>query len=170
MFHRLNAHLARAAIERATLLANHVIGAEPAATERLRAHAGRSVRLQLDGWPGLLPALPPMTFRVTPAGLVEWCSDALPEPADLRVTVDASNPARSMLQAASGTRPQVDVAGDAAFATDLNWLIDNLRWDMQHDLARIVGVGPAHQIARVAGAIAAGLREAVRAVSGMVAR
>jgi ubiquinone biosynthesis protein UbiJ len=170
MFHSLNTLLGSAAVERLTLLANHVLAAEPVATERLRAHAGRCMQLQLEGWPSLLPALPPSAFRVTPAGLIEWCgTETIAEP-DLRVSIDASNPALAMAQALAGTRPKVEVAGDAAFATDLNWLFDNLRWDVQDDLARIVGQAPAREIARVAGAVAAGLREAVRTLTGLVAR
>jgi ubiquinone biosynthesis accessory factor UbiJ len=170
MFHSLNSLLGSAAIERLTLLANHVLASEPVATERLRAHAGRCMQLQFEGWPSLLPALPPSSFRVTPAGLIEWCGlEAIAEP-DLRVRIDASNPALAMAQALAGTRPKVEVAGDAAFATDLNWLFDNLRWDVQDDLARIVGQAPAREIARVAGGVAAGLREAVRTLTGLVAR
>ena len=162
--------LGAAAIERLTLLVNHVLAAEPVATQRLRVHAGRCVQVQFDGWPSLLPPLPATVFRVTPAGLVEWCgAEPIAEP-DLRVSVDASNPALAMAQALTGTRPGVDVAGDAAFATDLNWLFDNLRWDVQDDLARAVGQAPAREIARVAGAIATGMREAVRTLRGLVAR
>jgi ubiquinone biosynthesis protein UbiJ len=170
MFHSLNSLLGSAAIERVTLLVNHLLAAEPIAAARLQAHAGRSIQLHFDGWPGLLPALPPMAFRVTPAGLVEWCGEAVPAEPELRVSIDASNPALAMAQALAGTRPKVDVAGDAAFATDLNWLFDNLRWDAQDDLARIVGQAPAREIARIAGGVAAGLREAVRTLSGLVAR
>jgi ubiquinone biosynthesis protein UbiJ len=75
-----------------------------------------------------------------------------------------------MAQAMGGTRPKVDIAGDAAFATDLNWLFDNLRWDVQDDLAGVVGAAPAREIARVSAGIAAGLREAARTLSGLVTR
>ncbi|MDE2092955.1 MAG: hypothetical protein KGI87_03805 [Burkholderiales bacterium] len=170
MLHALNAMLGNAAIERLTLLTNHVLGSEPAATQRLAAHTGRCIRFQFDGWPSLLPALPSTTFRVTPAGLVEWCGDAPPADPDLRVAIDASNPAAAMAQALAGTRPKVEVAGDAAFAADLNWLFDNLRWDVQDDLERVVGAAPAREIARVAGGVAAGLRQAVRTLDGLVNR
>ena len=170
MFHTLNTLVGRAAAERLTLLVNHLLAAEPVASERLRQHAGRSMQLQFEGWPSWLPPLPPTTFRVTPAGLIEWCGDEPPLAADLVVTVDASNPASAMAQALSGTRPKVEVAGDAAFATDLNWLFDNLRWDLQDDLARLVGDAPAREIARIAGGVAAGLREAVRTLRGLVTR
>ena len=169
MFHGLNLLLGNAAIERATLLANHVLASEPIATQRLRAHAGRCIQLHFDGWPALLPPLPTTAFCVTPAGLVEWCgAETLPE-ADLRVGIDASNPALAMAQALTGERPKVEVAGDAAFAADLNWLFDNLRWDVQDDLARVVGQAPAREISRLGAGVAAGLREAVRTLGGLAA-
>ena len=89
---------------------------------------------------------------------------------DLQVTIDASNPALAMAQALAGTRPRVVIAGDAAFATDLNWLFDNLRWDVQDDLARVVGVAPAREIARVAGGVASGLRALVQTVGSAAGR
>jgi len=177
MFHTLNSLLGSAAMERATLLANHVIGAETAAVARLKAHAGRSIRLHFEGWPQVLPPWPPMAFRVTAAGLLEWRGDdaatgdaGLATDADLRVSIDASNPALGMVQALTGERPKVDVAGDAAFAADLNWLFDNLRWDLQDDLERIVGAAPAREIARIAGGVAAGLRQAAQALGAAAKR
>ena len=170
MFDSLNSLLGRAAVERMTLLVNHVLGSEPVAMRRLKPHAGRSIQLHFRGWPALLPPLPATTFRVTNAGLLEWCdAEASIEP-DLRVEIDASNPALAMFQTLTGERPKVVVAGDAEFATDLNWLIDNLRWDVQDDLARLLGQEPAREVARIAAGVAAGLREAARAVGGMVAR
>ena len=170
MLHSLNDMLGQAAIERLTLLANHVLASEPVAMQRLRAHAGRRIRLHFEGWPGLLPPLPVTAFVVTPAGLLE--SNAIDDSAepDLRVNIDASNPARAVVQALTGARPKVEVAGDAALATDLNWLFDNLRWDVQDDLARIVGQAPAREIGRVAAGVAAGMREAVRTLSELAAR
>lgn len=170
MLHATYTMLGQAAMERLTLLLNHVLNQEPMATRRLEGHAGRCIRLQLNGWPDPLPALPPIEFRITAAGLLEWSGDAISPDPDLRISVDASNPARALIQAFGGSRPKVDIAGDAVLATDLNWLFANLRWDAQDDLARIVGAVPAREISRIAGGIAAGLREAVRTVSGIVRR
>lgn len=161
-------------MERATLLANHVIGAEPVAMARLKGHAGRSIRLHFDGWPAVLPPWPATVFRITPAGLLEWAGgEALAgdeSSADLRVSVDASNPAQAVAQAFLGERPKVEVAGDAAFAADLNWLFDHLRWDVQDDLERIVGAAPAREIGRLFGGVANALRRAARAAGGMARR
>ena len=67
----LHEMLAPAAIERLTLLINHVLGREPVAMERLKPHAGRVLLLQAEGWPAFLPPWPVLAFRVTPAGLLE---------------------------------------------------------------------------------------------------
>jgi ubiquinone biosynthesis protein UbiJ len=168
MLHDLNVLVGAAAMERMTLFINHVISSEPVAARRLAVHSGRCLQVQFDAWPSLLPPPPSAAFRVTPAGLVEWCgAEGCADP-ELRVNIDASNPALALAQAMVGTRPKVAVSGDAAFATDLNWLFDNLRWDVQDDLSRVVGQAPAREIARIASGIAAGMREAVKAVGGLV--
>jgi ubiquinone biosynthesis protein UbiJ len=162
--------LGPAVMERLVLLINHVLGSEPMAAQRLRAHAGRCIRVHFDAWPSLLPAWPVLAFRITPAALLEWCGPDEPSVVDLSVTIDASNPALALLQALSGERPRIDVTGDAAFATDVSWLFDNLRWDVQDDLARIVGQANAHALARLGGAVAAALRGAARTLGELAQR
>jgi ubiquinone biosynthesis protein UbiJ len=163
MFEAASALAARSVMERLVLMINHVIGAEPVACERLRPHAGRSVRFRFEGWPRLLPALPPTVFRVTPAGLLEWSpDDPLVGLDDLVISVDASNPARAALRALGGTRPTISIAGDAAFASDVNWLFDNLRWDIEDDVARLIGDAPARQLGRLASAVGGALRKAAQ--------
>ena len=170
MIYTIQTLLGTAALERATLLINHLLGSEPAALQRLQPHVGRTIELRFDGWPAPLPALPAVAYRITPAALVEWCGNDLPGAADLRISIDASNPALGLLQAASGTRPRVEVAGDAAFASDVNWLFDNLRWDMQDDLARIVGEGPARTLVRLGRGVAGGMGELARTAGTLAAR
>ena len=163
-----------AVMERATLLVNHVLAAEPIAMQRLAPHAGRSIALNFVGWPSLLPALPPTRFSVTPAGLVEWRRPgpdlAADLPADLTVDIDASNPALAALRSLGGVRPQIDVQGDAALAGDVNWLFDNLRWDLEDDLAKIVGDGPARELARLGVGVASAMRGAARSLASLAAR
>ena len=160
----------RSVMERVVLLVNHVIAAEPAAVERLRPHAGRNVRFELVDWPKLLPAVGPFVFRVTPAGLLEWLADASTLAADLRVAVATENPALAVARLVAGERPPITVSGDAAFASDLDWLIDNLRWDVQEDLAKIVGDAPARQLGKVGGWVAGALRDGARRLRDLAAR
>jgi ubiquinone biosynthesis protein UbiJ len=162
---------ATAFLQRATLGINHVLSSEEAAVRRLRPHAGRCIALQFDAWPSLLPVLPELRFVVTPAGLLEWVGgDPLQPDADLRLAVDASNPARSIVQGLAGERPAVEVSGDAMLAADVSWLMDNLRWDVQDDLARVIGAAPAHELARIGGKLAGGLRAAVSSLAALATR
>lgn len=159
-----------ALMERCTLLANHVLASEPVATERLRAHAGKRLRIELRHWPTLLPSLPELDFDITPAGLLEWqAAPAADEPA-LRLVVDAVNPALLVAHGLAGDRPSVEVQGDAALANDVSWLLDNLRWDVSDDLSRFVGPVVAQAIARVGRLLAQGLREALRLASKLTTR
>jgi ubiquinone biosynthesis protein UbiJ len=170
MLTQLQSLVTSATLGRITLALNHVLASETVATERLKPHAGRSIQLQLAGWPSLLPAPPALVFRITPAGLVEWVEGDLLAPVDLQLTVDASNPAKLFVQGMVGERPQVDVVGNAQLAGDVSWLIDNLRWDVQDDLARVVGAGPAREIARFGNLLATGLREGLRTVNSWAER
>ena len=69
MLQNLQGLLVPAVIERLVLVINHVLAAEPAATARLVVHTGRTIELELQNWPSLLPALPRLQMRITPAGL-----------------------------------------------------------------------------------------------------
>jgi ubiquinone biosynthesis protein UbiJ len=166
MLHALNALLAPALMERLVLVVNHVLDAEPAATRRLRPHAQRVMRLRLDGWPALLPPPPELAFRVTPAGLLEWCGDAAAE-ADLLVSVDASNPLLLGARAVGGEMPAVQIDGDAQFAAEVNWLLQNLRWDVAGDLERLFGPALAAPLQRLGSALARALRGALLGASNL---
>jgi ubiquinone biosynthesis accessory factor UbiJ len=170
MLHALNDLLAPAAMERLTLVVNHVVGGEPAATDRLRAHAGRTIAVLPQGWPSLLPPLPALAFRVTPAGLLEWCGLAGVEVPDLSLRVDVSNPARLAVQALSGETPQVQIDGDAQFAGDINWLLVNLRWDVAADLERVFGPGPAQALHRSGAWLGRGLKAALAGAGAVAER
>ncbi|WP_428425481.1 hypothetical protein [Methylibium sp.] len=151
---------------RLTLWINHLIASEPAAIEHLVRHAGRSVELQADALAPWVPAPPALVFRVTPAGLLEWVGDAsVPVGSDLQMVVDASNPAQSMLAWLGGRRPGVVIKGNAGFAADINWVVENLRWDAQDDLARVFGPVVADGLARWGAMLAAGLRRTVRSTT-----
>ncbi|HEY2560157.1 MAG TPA: hypothetical protein VGI48_10655 [Caldimonas sp.] len=170
MLDAMKALAERSVMERLVLLVNHVIAAEPAALDRLRPHAGRTVQIELSGWPKLLPVVGPFAFRITAAGLVERVAEGTGLPADLCIAVDAANPALGLTRFVAGDRPQVVVSGDAAFASDIDWLIDNLRWDLQDDLERVVGAGPARQIGKVGGWFASAMREGAKVLRDLALR
>lgn len=134
--------------DRLVLLINHVVSREPIAAQRLRPLAGRGLVVHLARWPTLLPAAPDLILGVTPAGLFERLDIAPVGLGGLRIEIDASNPARLALGALSGASPSISVQGDAAFAGEMHWLLDNLRWDIEDDLAAVVGPLAARQLAQ----------------------
>ena len=168
--HALHALLAPALAERLTLLLNHVLASEAVATERLRPHAGRSVSLTLAGWPALLPPPPALAWRVTPAGLLEWCGAEGCAEADLSVQIDASNPALLAARALAGEPAAVQIEGDAQLASDVNWLIQNLRWDVAADLDRLFGPLVAQQLAQLGRSAAAGLLATLQGAAWLAER
>ena len=156
MLQNLNALWAPALMDRLVLVVNHVLAAEPAAVQRLLPHRGRVLRLDLLQWPRLLPAPPPLAFVVTPAGLVEWCRE--PVDADLRVRLDAANPAALALQALGGQLPPLVIEGDVQLASDIDWLLKNLRWDVADDLEKRFGPTVALQLHRLGASLARAMR------------
>ncbi len=160
----LTSWLAPAALARLVLLLNHVVASEPQAGLRLRPHAGRTIDLRFSGNPlqqlppmlaGLLPGgltPPPVSLRVTPAGLFEVIEPAGkaadgtpldPETAGLTLTVRLDAPLAMLRQGLRGQRPEVQIEGDAALAETASWLMKNLRWDLEDDVARWLGHTPA---------------------------
>lgn len=161
MLHSVHSQLLPAVQARLVLLLNHVISREPAAAERLKAHAGRRVRIAPPALAGWLPALPDTTLAVTPAGLVE-VDAACAEP-DLELRFAMPDLPQLLATLAGQAQPAVQIDGDAALAGDIRWLVDHLRWDIEADLAGLIGPAPAHQLAEWGRAAAAALRSWVPA-------
>ena len=126
---------------------------ESAATERLRRQQGRVARIQ---WRGLSMAL-----LVTPAGLFDLAPEfAVP---DLRLQATQTSPLDLAQTALRGDKPNVRIEGDVQLAADLQWLADNVRWDAEEDLARLIGDVPAHTLTAMAQRGAQALRQFVGA-------
>jgi ubiquinone biosynthesis protein UbiJ len=144
------------ALPRLTLLLNHVVSSEALATAKLQAHAGRVIDVQWQ--PGAAPPLPaflgglakardwtppPVRLLITPAGLFEAATDAGTQAIGLTLTVTLPDPLTFARMAIKGERPAVNIEGDAALAETASWLMKNLRWDLQDDVARWLGNTPA---------------------------
>lgn len=162
MLHEWTAALLPALHERITLALNHVLAAEPIAGQRLAPHAGRVVevrtrtpQLSMAPW---LPALPPARWRITPAGWLEALHPEEPAEPGLVLQVALDAPADLMQRVLGGRPPEVTIEGDAQLAADAAWLVENLRWDAEADLERLLGPAAAHQIGTAGRAIAASLR------------
>lgn len=156
--------LGSALVPRLVLLANHVIASEPAAVQRLKPYVGRRIDVHLR-LPAHIPlfgrvaqALPRLVrLTVTPAGLLEWHETGVESPlggdlnrSGLAVTVDLPDPLSAARMALRRERPPVSIEGDAGLAEAVSWLMKNLRWDLEDDLARWLGVPPAQLLKSVA--------------------
>ncbi len=151
------------ALPRLTLFLNHVVSSEPVAASKLQPFAGRTIDILwassfAPSWPGLAgrvaqPAAnpwlpPPLRLVITPAGLFEAASEggATPGVPGLTLTVQLPDPLSLMAKLVRGQRPEVSIEGDAALAEAASWLMKNLRWDLQDDLARWLGNTPAELV------------------------
>ena len=123
-------------IDNALLAAlNHLLQGAEWARARLAPYAGRHACFDM----------PPFRFGfvIVETGLCEaQTDDAAP---DVTIHLPGDTPLRllqGMDQAMAGAR----VDGNAEFATELSFILRNLRWDAEEDLARIVGDIAAHRI------------------------
>lgn len=164
MVQTLQALFVPAVLDRVVLCANHVLSRDGVAPQRLQAHAGRSLRVQLEGWPEFLPPWPALALRITPAGLFErvegagamaGAGEALAP--DLQLWLDATQPLALARRLAAGEGPSVRVEGDAQLASEVNWLVTHVRWDAAADLERLIGPAAAQALASLAAAVAAAL-------------
>lgn len=139
---------------RLVLFLNHVLQQESAATERLRRQAGKPLRVQWGDF----------HFCVAPtrAGLLERVDPAV-SPPELTVTLAQASPFDVARRVLSGEKPAVDIQGDVQFAAEVAWLVDNVRWDVEEDLSRLMGDAAAHTLVGAA-------RQAAQALKGFAAR
>lgn len=155
---------------RFVLLANHVLASAPAATQRLVAHSGKSVQLDVEGWSlPVLPAPPSLLLKITPAGLFEVPeAGQLPTAPDLRLALDTSQPLENAKRLAAGEVPAVRIEGDAALAADMSWLLANVRWDITADLQKVFGPVAAEGFSRAAQTATDTVKQMMQAVAGVV--
>jgi ubiquinone biosynthesis accessory factor UbiJ len=121
---------------RLVLLLNHILQQEPAAMDRLRRQAGKTVQARWGEWS--------VWLRVTPAGLLAVAPEA--ESADLLLGVNEPSPLALAQTVLAGGKPSVSIQGDVQLAADVAWLVDNVRWDLEEDLSRWLGDAPAHAL------------------------
>ena len=140
---------------RSVLFLNHVLMQEPEAQARLVKQKGRVVRMQWRDFS--------MQLMATPAGLLELAPGATP---DLLLTVTDASPLAVAQGVLRGEKPGVRIEGDVQFAAEVNWLVDNVRWDAEEDLARLIGDAPAHTLSNVMRSAASALRQFVGKASG----
>jgi ubiquinone biosynthesis protein UbiJ len=81
--------------------------------------------------------------------------------ADLTLTLTEESPWSLAQTALRGEKPPVRIAGDVQLAAEVQWLVDHVRWDLEEDLSRVVGDGPAHAAGEVGRRMADAVRQFV---------
>ena len=58
-----------------------------------------------------------------------------------------------------GEKPSVRIEGDVQLASEVNWMMDHLRWDVEEDMAAWMGDATAHTLAQAGRSLAQALRQ-----------
>ena len=126
--------------QRLELFLNHVLMQEKEAHDRLARKKGSVLHIR---W-GFFA----LDLLITPAGLLDKANaDAKP---DLLIAVSVDSPMVLVQSIMAGKPPPVKIEGDVQLAAELGWLAENLRWDFEEDLSRVLGDIPAHAMADTA--------------------
>jgi ubiquinone biosynthesis accessory factor UbiJ len=155
-------------MSRVALLINHVLAAEPQATTRLARHAHKVLKIELENSPAWWPFATFERWRISPAGLVEWldASSAAPQASDdlaVRLSFDRLRPdvVRAALEGQGIDALSLRLDGDAALAADVDWVTRECGWDIEADLAKLIGPIAARQVVTLARSARAALQKAV---------
>ena len=125
---------------RAVLFINHILMQEKEATDRLARQKGKVVRLDWRTFS--------LQLLITPAGLLD--RSAVSAAPDLQLQITDESPLDLARTALRGDKPAIRIEGDVQLAAEINWLADNVRWEVEEDLARLIGDAPAHVVADIA--------------------
>ncbi len=120
----------------AARLINHLLKSASWATDRLQMHASKSFRIRAP--------LSTTQLIVAPDGLLQPApADSAPE---VSITLSAGQWLRLLARDKSALQDAA-VEGDAELAAALSYVAENLEWDYEEDLSRVVGDVAAHRIA-----------------------
>ena len=144
--------LEQEAHNRVVLLINHVLMQEVEAMKRLARHAGKTIRLHVAPIEAVV--------RITPPGLLELTKAGDKAP-DLGIELKSAAWSQAAQAVMRGEQPDVHIFGDVMLAAEIGWLREHVRWEVEEDLARVLGDAPATAITRLAKRLLDGLRRFV---------
>jgi ubiquinone biosynthesis protein UbiJ len=153
MIEAITSGVSGAVTARLILLANHVLSSEAVAMQKLQPFSGRRIAIKVTSTASKTPFLRALAswlpeqvqLQITPAGLLEVADGtqaAMDSAQGLSISVDVPPPWSALHLLVKRERPPVSIEGDAALAETASWLLKNLRWDLEDDLARWLGTTP----------------------------
>jgi ubiquinone biosynthesis protein UbiJ len=137
---------------------DHLLDNASWARERLAPFAGQTLALQTGPWR--------LTFIVTQTGRFQ----ARPESGDPAAVSVILPPNALFLLFADNDRllQQAKINGNVDFAECLNFVFRNLEWDMEADLAALIGDIPARRLTLLGNALRARLRQKAESLAANV--
>ena len=148
--------LEREVHNRVVLLINHVLMQEPEAMKRLSRHAGKTIRLHVAPIEAVV--------LITPPGLLELGTQGSKAP-DLGIELKSPGWSQAAKAVAQGMQPDLHIFGDVMLAAEIGWLREHVRWDVEEDLARLVGDAPAVTVVGAVRRLLDGLRRFAQPVA-----
>jgi ubiquinone biosynthesis protein UbiJ len=121
------------------VLLNHLLQGESWARDRLLPFAGKTALLQFGSTALLL--------RISDGGLFE--TTATGTPATVSITLPGDAPALALTGQAS-LLTSATIVGSVDLAETLGFVLRNLRWDIEHDLSKVLGDVVAHRSLQLA--------------------
>ncbi|MBO3709282.1 MAG: hypothetical protein NOF05_15320 [Candidatus Accumulibacter phosphatis] len=116
------------------VLLNHLLQGESWACDRLIPFAGKTALLQFGSTALLFKISDRGTFETTAAGT----------PATVSITLPSEAPALAFTEQAS-LLTSATISGSVDLAETLGFVFRNLRWDIEHDLSKVLGDVVAHR-------------------------
>ncbi len=132
---------------------NHLLGQQAWARARLQPFAGRSLEVRVR-------PLAAVQARITAAGQLERATD---EAADLSIALHAGA-LPALLRHDDAALREVALQGDTELAAVVRLLFRELRWDIEEDLAHLIGDIAAHRIVSSGQALRTWQRDATQRV------
>lgn len=130
---------------------NHLLESEAWARERLAPFAGDTVEFAL-------PPLPAVRLGIESDGRVRPAERDSGASLLVRLRPDA---AAAFLRSEDHFMRSIDVSGNAKLASEVLALVRHLRWDVEEDLARLIGDVAAHRLVDWGRAFAGWQRDAI---------
>lgn len=137
---------------------SHLLESEEWARDRLRPFAGRLIRIEFGGLTG--------GFLVSRDGTLADASDRALD-ADVVIQIPSEAVAK-LPEGLAGLFGAARISGSAELAEAFGFVLRNLRWDAEADLARLVGDIAAHRIVSGAEALRIRLADASQRLAANV--
>lgn len=137
---------------------NHLLASEPWARAALAPHAGKTLDVVMG----------PLSIRLSTTVDGTVARAAAGVAADTTVTVPMASLPRIVAGGPTAALRDLRIVGDAEFAQTVSAVAKNLRWDVEEDLAKVVGDAASHRLVGAARDAASTMRRAGRRATANV--